>query len=132
MRRLAIAIVGVSLLSSTATAVAVQSLSFNPIVRGVGPLQSSGDIVLEDQDIVHTGNRIDAVDATINNTGSTAHDVDIHVAVKDSTGSILVSKTTSTTISANTVKTVGTDFAQSNEPSVNDVDEVEINLEVTA
>lgn len=43
-----------------------------------------------------------------------------------------MSKTTSITIGATTVKTVRTDFAQSNEPSVNDVDEVEINLEVTA
>lgn len=132
MRHLVVAIVVVSLLSSTVTAVAIQTLSFNPIVPGQGPLESSGDIVLEDQDLLYTGNRIDGVNATINNTASTVHDVDVHVAVKDSSGSLLVSKTTSTTVSGNTVETVTTDFAQSNEPSVNNVDEVEINLEVTA
>lgn len=131
-RQLAVAIVVVSLLSSTATAVAIQALTFNPIVAGQGPVESSGDIVLEDQDLLYTGNRIDAVNATINNTGSTAHDVDVHVAVKDSSGSVLVSKTTSATISANTVTTVTTDFADANEPSVDNVDEVEINLEATA
>lgn len=126
------AIVVVSLLSSTATAVAIKTLSFNPIVPGQGPLESSGDILLEDQDLLYTGNKIDGVNATLNNTASTVHDVDVHVAVMDSTGTVLVSKTTSTTVSGNTVKTVTTDFAPSNEPSVNDVDEVEINLEVTA
>lgn len=131
-RRLAVATVVVCLLSSTATAVAIQSLSFNPIVPGVGPLESSGDIVLEDQDLVYRGNKIDAVNATINNTASTVHDVDVHVAIKDSSGSVLVSKTTSTTVSGTTVKTVKTDFNTSNDPSVNNVDEVEINLEVTA
>lgn len=131
-RRLAVAIVVASLLSSTATAVAIQTLTFNPIVPGQGPLESSGDIVLEDQDLQYTGTRIDAVNATINNTASTVHDVDVHVAVKDSTGSVLVSKTTSTTVSGNTVKTVTTDFAEGNEPNVNNVDEVEITLEVTA
>lgn len=130
-RRFILTLVLVGLLSSTVTAVAIQTLTFNPIVAGSGPLQESGDIVLEDQDLVYSGTKVDGVDVTLNNTASSPHDVDVHVAIRDDTGSVLVEKTVSTSIGGETVKTVNVDFARENEPHVNDVDKVETTLEVT-
>lgn len=130
-RRFVVVLVVVALLSSTATAVVVQSLSFNPIVAGTGPLQSSGDIVLEDQDLLYTGTRVDGVNVTLNNTGSSAHDVDVQATLLNSTGDVLVEKTVATSIAATSVKTVTVDYVRANEPSINDVEDVEILLEVT-
>lgn len=131
-RRFITVLVVIALLSSTVTAVAIQHLSFNPLIVGSGPLQSTGDIVLEDQDLLYSGTRVDGVDVTLNNTNSSAHDVDVHATLLDSSGSVLVEGTVATSISGNTVKTVTVDYATSNEPSINDVEDVEILLEVTS
>lgn len=121
-----------SLLSVPAAAVAVQSLTFTPIDVAVGPVPQSEDIALDDHDLLYTGTSVDGVDVTVNNTDAGAHDVDVHTRLLDATGSVLVEKTDATTISGNTVKSVTVDYARSAEPSVNDVDSVEILLEVTA
>lgn len=125
------ALIAVILLSSTATAIAVQQLSFNPIVSNTGPLQQAGDIVLEEYELVITGAKVDGVDVTLNNTGSTAHDVDVNVALRDSNEDLLVEKTKSDSVNGNTVKTTFVDFGASNEPQLNSVEDVEITIQVT-
>lgn len=125
------ALIAVILLSSTATAIAVQRLSFNPIVSNTGPLQQAGDIVLEEYELVITGAKVDGVDVTLNNTGSTAHDVDVNVALRDSNEDLLVEKTKSDSVNGNTVKTTFVDFGASNEPQLNSVEDVEITIQVT-
>lgn len=130
-RRIIVALLVVLLLSSTATAIAIEHLSFNPIVTNAGPLEKSGDIVLEEYELRVTGAKVDGVDVTLNNTGSAAHDVDVNAALRDSNGDLLVDETKVASIGGNTVKTTFVDFAASNEPQVNAVEDVEITVQVT-
>lgn len=130
-RQVIAALVVVILLSSTVTALAIEHLSFNPVVTNAGPLEKSGDIFIEEYELLMTGAKVDGVDVTLNNTNATAHDVDVNVALRDANGDLLVEKTKATSVAGNTVKTTFVDFAASNEPQVNAVEDVEITVQVT-
>lgn len=117
------------LVSSTATGVALTHLSFTPIEAGIGTVEGSEDISIEDHDLVYRGEFVDAVDVTITNSGSSAHDLDVNAALVNASGDTLLSKTVSTSIGASTVKTLRDDFAEQDDPLATDVDDVQVSVE---
>lgn len=131
-KKLAAAFVALTLVSAGIGAgVTIVTLSVSPISPGAGTLTGSNVLSIESQELQYTGNNVTGVNVTVNNTDTSSHTVDIHVALRNTTSGTVVRETTlsGVTVSAGTAET----FTVSLSPSVStaDFDKVEVNVEQT-
>lgn len=125
-------VVAISVVSAGVGAgVAIVSLGVSPVAPGAGTLTGSNVLTLESQELLYDGNNVTAVNASINNTDSSSHTADIHIALKNTTSGAVVAEETVTGISlpANTVTT--TTITLSSPVAVDEFDKVEVTVEQT-
>lgn len=111
--------------------VAVVTLGVSPIAPGAGTLTGSDVLAIDSQELQYSGNNVTAVNATINNTDSTSHTVDVHVALVNTTSGETVRTATvsGVSVAANSTKTVTATISP--EVSVASFNKVEVNVEQT-
>lgn len=130
--KLAAVTIALSLVSAGVGAgVAIVTLGVSPVAPGAGTLSGTDVLTLESQEILYQGNNVTAVNVSVNNTDTSSHTVDIHVALKNTTSGAVVSETTASgvSIAAGTVETTRVDL-----PSpvpVDEFDKVEVTVEQT-
>lgn len=129
--KLVAVMLGVSIISAGVTAVAITSLSPSPIAPGAGTLTGSDVLTIDSQELLYSGNNVTDVNVSVNNTDTTSHTVDIHVALINTTsGETVRSETiTGVSIGAGTVKT--STVTLTNSVSVSKFDKVEVTVEQT-
>lgn len=129
--KLVAVMLGVSVISAGVTAVAITTLSPSPVAPGAGTLTGSDVLSIDSQELVYTGNNVTDVNVSVNNTDTTSHTVDIHVALVNTTsGETVRAETVSgVSIAAGTVETVTVGLT--NSISVDEFDKVEVNVEQT-
>lgn len=129
--KLVAVMLGVSIISAGVTAVAITSLSPSPVAPGAGTLTGSDVLTIDSQELLYTGNNVTDVNVSVNNTDTTSHTVDIHVALINTTSGETVRAETITGVSigAGTVKT--STVTLTNSVSVSEFDKVEVNVEQT-
>lgn len=112
-------------------AVTIATLGVSPVAPGAGTLSGSDVLSIDSQELQYTGTDVTAVNVSVNNTDSTDHNVDIYVALENTTsGEVVASETLSgVTVSANSV--TSTTVTLSNSVSVSEFDKVEVNVEQT-
>lgn len=131
--RQTVALVVVALIVSAGTAAAVSILTVNPnpISPANGTLSSSADLTVDSQSLVYSGTDVTGVDIGVKNTAGSSHTVDVHVALVDSGGTTVATKTkSSVSVAASSTTTVSVTFASSQ--SVSTFTTVEITVEETA
>lgn len=120
------------LITSVGTAAATSMLDRDPnsIVAVEGALSDSNDLTVDSQRLTYSGTEIEGVSVVVNNTGTT-HEGVAHVALRDSSGNLVASKSTSTqTFAGSDTTTVTVTFASAH--SVANVSRVEATVEQTA
>lgn len=120
------------LLVSAGTAAAVTILTVNPnsVSPAEGTLSSSADVTVDSQHLSYTGVEVTALDVVVNNTGGSSHTVDLHVALRDSSGTVVESLTkTGVSVPAGSTTTVTVGFASAHR--VDSFTDVEVTVEVT-
>lgn len=131
-KQLAAVLIAASVVSAGIGAgVAVVTLGVSPIAPGTGTLAGSNVLTIQSQELQYTGNDVTAVNVTINNTDTSPHTVDIHLALRNTTaGTVVQSQTiTGVTVPAGSTNTVQITLSPS--VSVTEFDQIEVNVEQT-
>lgn len=114
----------------SASVVATNDSETNSIVAVEGALSDSNDLTVDSQRLTYSGTEIQGVSVVVNNTGAT-HEGVAHVALRDSSGSLVTAKSTSTqTFAGSDTTTVTVTFASAH--SVATVSRVEATVEQTS
>lgn len=117
--------------AGTAAATSVLIENPNPVVPVQGDLTGSADLTVDQQQLEYTGTDVTGVTVTVNNTATTDHDGVLHVAVRQSDGTLLTSTDTGTrTFSAGGTTNATVTFGSS--LAVENVSTVGITVEQTA
>lgn len=121
----------VALLASMGTAGAVTILTSNPnpITAAEGSLSSSS-VTIDSQSLTYSGVDVTGSDVVINNTDSSNHTVDLHLALRADDGTIVESTTNaSISVEADSTKTVTWTFSSPH--AVDTFSKVEVTVEQT-
>lgn len=129
-RRQVAALVVAILVTSTGAAAAVTVLVKNPdpIQPVEGHLMNAGDLTVDSQSLTYSGTDVTGLEVVVNNTGGNSHDVVLHFALRDSSGTLVDSTKQSKTISATSTRTVTWSFGPY---SVSSFSKVEVTIEQT-
>lgn len=122
----------VSLVSGgAAAAVTITTLDTNPVSPGAGSLSEASDLSINSTNLVYEGTNVTAADVTVNNSASADSTVNIHVALKTSTGTAAETQTLSgKTVTASSSATFNVSFSST--PGVDEFSDIEVTVEQTA
>lgn len=126
------ALVAISVVSAGVGAgVTIVTLGVSPVAPGAGTLTGSDVLSIDSQELQYSGNNVTAINVTVNNTDTTSHTVDVHVAMVNTTSGETVRTTTvsGVSIAANSTNTVTATISPS--VSVGEFNKVEVNVEQT-
>lgn len=125
-------VVTVALLSgAAAAAVTIATLSPNSIAPASGTLQGDADLSVDSQELTYQGTNVTSTDVTVSNAGSASATIDVHVALKTSSGGLVESTTlASKSVASSSTATFTVSF--SSNPGVDEFADVEVTVERTA
>lgn len=112
-------------------AVTIMTLGVSPVAPGAGTLTGSDVLSIDSQELQYTGNDVEAVNVTVNNTDSSSHTVDLYVALENTTSGEVVASETVTDVTVAASSTETTTVTLTNSTSVSEFDRVEVNVEQT-
>lgn len=131
-RKLVVAAIALTVVSAGVGAgVTIAALSVSPIAPGAGTLTGSGVLTIDSQELQYTGTNVTAVNATINNTDTASHTVDIHVALRNTTSGTVVSEATVTGVSVAAGSTTTATVSLPSPVTTDEFNRVEVNVEQT-
>jgi len=85
-------------LSGSAVAVPILSLSLNPIDGGSGAVHNSTALVIDSQQLTYTGENVSGMTIVVNNTGTSDLSGDVTVVLRTIDGSVIERKTQTGTV----------------------------------